>query len=107
MQMFPKIEIATLMKDVNKYYPGTAPFELSSLFLSEDIKMPVQRTNSANKNNTFNTSNINITSTIDLEIPKHVTLDYKDKIVKKGTKFIALFYGDDSRKPIIVARIES
>lgn len=101
---FNKIEEAILMEDINKYFPGKAPFRLTSIVpLAENINAPVTRNNSANKNNTFTTKSITTGQDIILEIPKCLTIDYKNKIIPKGTKFLVGFIGYDNTSPVIIA----
>ncbi len=101
---FNKIEEAVLMEDINKYYPGKAAFRLTSIVpLAENISAPVTRSNSANKNTTFTTNSISTEQNIVLEIPKCLTIDYKTKIIPKGTKFLVGFIGYDNTSPVIIA----
>lgn len=101
---FNKIEEAILMEDINKYFPGEAAFRLSSIVpLAEDISAPVTRSNSANKNNTFTTNSITTEQNVVLQIPKCITIDYKTKIIPKGTKFLVGFVGYDNTLPVVIA----
>lgn len=102
MQINDKIEIAILQEDINKYYPGAAKFILQSFSMVTDTNAMTNRLNSMNKNKTFSTGSISISQTITLFVPKHVTLQYKSKIIPKGTKFIVAFAGDDNTKPMVI-----
>lgn len=100
---FSTIEKATLQEDVNKYYPGYANFTLGSILPhAEDLKVPTPRQNISNKKKTFNTKNIQLKDVIRLEIPKCIVLDYKKKIIPKGTVFLVGFVGEDCTFPIII-----
>lgn len=102
MQVLDKIEIAILQQTINKYYPGVASFALQSFISAPVVQGPAIRTNSVNKNNTFSTRNVSISSSIALYVPKSVTIGYKSKYIPSGTKFIVGFAGEDRTKPMIL-----
>lgn len=101
-----RIEKATLMKDINKYYPGEAPFYIPAVTpFSSDSVINANRRNSANKEDKFNTTTVTTVAAITLTVPKDIVRDYKKKIIPKGTEFYVAFIGGDITKPRIIGVI--
>ena len=108
LYVYSTIEKATLQEDINKYYPGYANFKMGSEFPhAEEIKSPTPRQNVGNKTTTFNTVKIQLNDIIRLEIPKCIVIDYKSKIVPKGTVFLVGFAGEDRTFPIIIGMADT
>lgn len=98
-----RIEMATLMENINKYYPGTASFSIKAITpFSTDSTVAIRSAKSANKTKKNITGNLNNSTTISLTVPKDIVRDYKSKIIPKGTIFYVAFIGGDINKPRII-----
>ena len=105
----PTTEVAILMTTCNKYIPGVQTFYLQSLVAmkekSNDIEKSTNTTSHLmNKDTNIGLSNIKSTTTIQLEVPRDVTLNFPTKWIPPGTRFLVSFTGGDITKPKIVGR---
>lgn len=97
-----RIEKATLMKDINKYYPGEAPFYIPAVIpYSTKATVTTNTSKSANKGK-YKTNSISSEACITMRVPKDIVRDYKSKIIPSGTEFYVAFIGGDMNKPRII-----
>lgn len=102
-------EVAVLMTVCNKYVPGTQTFYLQSLVPLQDksnsiIKETNTTSNLMNKDTNIGLSEVKSSTTIQLEVPREVTVNYPTKWIPPGTRFLVSFSGGDITKPKIVGR---
>jgi hypothetical protein len=101
-------EIAELVYITNKYYPGIQEFRINALVTNKTNEtVHNQSSNVKNKNSTMlGLSTTTKGDTIKIKLPKEHTINYPDKFIPAGTKFIVNFIGGDISKPLIVGRID-
>jgi len=103
-------EVAILMTTCNKYTPGTQTFYLQSLVPMKDKSNSIETeqvsaSNLENKDiSSITLSEVNTSSTIELEVPKEVTRNFPTKWIPPGTRFLVSFAGGNITKPQIVGR---
>mgnify|MGYP007069502157 CR=1 FL=1 len=103
-------EIAILMTTCNKYNPGTQTFYLQTLNPMQDkdtssTTTPADASNIMNKDSSaLGMTQINVASTIDLDLPKDIARWYPKKWIPPGTRFVVTFVGGDITKPQITGR---
>ena len=102
-------EVAILMTTCNKYVPGIQTFYLQSLVPMKDKTNDIttNANNTAhlmNKDTNIGLSEIKTSTTIQLEVPRDVTVNYPTKWIPPGTRFLVSFSGGDITKPKIVGR---
>lgn len=101
---------AILYETVNKYEQiGIKhPFYIKPLV---PLESEIGRTININKNNIMNkdlkwlsTETMTSEITLDLFLPKYLMLDYPDKYIPKGTKFLVCFIGGNINNAHIIGR---
>ena len=104
------IHEAILYETIDKYENPDSkhPFYIKALVpLESEIgrTINIQRNNIMNKD-LSNLSTYSMTSeiTLDLHIPKYLIMDYPDKYIPKGTKFLVCFIGGNINKCQIIGR---
>jgi len=101
-------EIAELVYVTNKYYPGIQEFRIKALVTG--------KTNQVIHNVASNIQNLDSkmlgidktekSTMLKIKLPKEHTINYPDKFIPPGTRFIVNFIGGDISKPLIVGRID-
>lgn len=101
---------AVLYESIDKNEPqGTKhPFYIKALVPMESeagTTITIDKANIYNKDLSW-LSTYTMTSeiTIDLHIPKYVMMDFADKYISKGTKFLVLFVGGSINNAQIIGR---
>lgn len=99
--------VAVLQTVCDKYKPGTQVLRLQSLGGINDDSTAITKV-TLNKSNLMNkdTSNIpigdiNMSSSLKLEIPVEVARRFPTKYIPEGTRFIVSFTSGDITKPIV------
>lgn len=94
--------------DINESSTIKHPFYIKALV---PLESEVGRTIHINRNNIVNkdlhwlsTSTMTSEITLDLYLPKYLTSDFQDKIIPKGTKFLACFVGGNINNCQIIGR---
>lgn len=104
------IHEAILYETVNKYENPDSkhPFYIKALV---PLESEVGRTIDIPRNNIMNKDTTNLSTdtmiseiTLDLYIPKYLLMDYPDKYIPKGTKFLVCFVGGNINKTQIIGR---
>lgn len=100
-----RVARAILQEKINKYYPGSPKFMIKSeIPFSQDFSAPVPNGRSANKSRAFQTNKIEMKAAINLEVPKCITVDYKEKFIPAGTEFWIAFT-DESDIPVVLRMV--
>ena len=103
---------AILYETVNKYEKQGLkhPFYIKALVpLESEIgrTIDIQRNNIMNKDLTGLSTNVMTSEiTLDLYIPKNIIMDYPDKYIPKGTKFLVCFIGGNINNCQLIGRVK-
>lgn len=99
--------VAVLQTITDKYKPGTQVLKLQSLGGMNDDSTSITKV-SLNKSNLMNkdTSNIpignvNMSSSLKLELPVEISRRFPTKFIPVGTRFIVSFTSGDITKPVV------
>lgn len=99
--------IAVLQTVCNKYEPGYQVFRLQSLGGLNNDSTAIEHV-TLNNNNLMNADlsglsngNLNMSSSIKLELPVEIARRYPTKYIPPGTRFVVSFTSGDITKPVI------